>query len=181
MTRLNPYLDPTPWGTVRIGGLTIPGTILSIDGADRPDDWEVQKATDKSGATTVWKGTKVAEDIKVTVALVDSTAVDAYYNVRDTLRPPGLKPPSHVVENAIINWSGITQVTTKNVTAPKWDASGGYWKGEITLIEYAPPKPASTGKAAPADPAGTYNRTAPDHNAATRARLGELLAQVNKP
>ncbi len=63
MTQLNPYRDPTPWGTVRIGGLAIPGTILSIDGAERPEEWDVQKPTEKSGATTVWKGTKVADAI----------------------------------------------------------------------------------------------------------------------
>jgi hypothetical protein len=144
----NPYIDASPWGVVDVGGLRLPGVVVSVDGVDKPEDWNVQKPTSKAGATTVWKGTKLAEQIKIVVALPNDDAFRDYYTVRDVLRPKlGTKPPTLSIVNPIINFSGVTRVSCRNVGAPKWVAAGGYWTGEVLLLEYNPPKPANTGVA----------------------------------
>lgn len=146
-SQLNPFVDAAPWGQVRISGVPIPGVIQSIDGADKPEEWQVQKGTKESNAATVWKGNKLAESIKVITKLHSSEAFAGYYTVRDALRPKvGEKPPAHTIENPAINFNGITRVSVKNVAAPKFDRAGGCWLGEIELIEFNPPKPANSGK-----------------------------------
>lgn len=183
MPAVNPYIDSGPWGTVEISGLLLPGTVLSIDGADRPEEWDVQKPTEKSGGATVWKGTKIADGIKIAIALPDKEAFDGYVQTRDRLRPePGQKPPTHTIVNGVINFNGITRVSLKNIAAPKWERSGGYWKGEITLIDFLPPKDANTGAAGPAKPGGDGEDgdTSPDPLALERARRDLLRQQAKK-
>jgi hypothetical protein len=153
--RLNPFVFDGQWGQVVVGGVTLPGVVTSIDGANKPEEWNVQKGTGSSGATTVWKGTKLAEDIKIAIALHDGVSFDDYYTLRDTLRPKlGKKPPSLSIVSPVINFNGITRVACKDISAPKWEPSGGYWTGEISLIEYNPSKPTNTGRASAASPAG---------------------------
>jgi hypothetical protein len=142
----NPFVNATPWGVVEIGGLRLPGVVLSINGADTPEEWNVQKPTEKEGATTVWKGTTIAESIDIELALATRKAFDAYYETRDALRPKrGTKPPTLSIINPAINFTGVTRVSCRNVAPPKWVSSGGYWLGKVTVLEYRPPKPANTG------------------------------------
>lgn len=167
---LNPYVDPGPWGFVEIGGFRLPGVVRSIDGAEKPEEWSVQKASAKSNATTVWKGTKLAESIKIGIELPNREAFARYYELALLLRPKiGTKPPSHVVANPIINFSGITRVSTGNVAPPKPSANNS-WFGEVTLVEYNPEKDANTGPAGGAKPpAGA------DPNADVKAELQKAL------
>lgn len=181
-SRPNPYDDYGPWGFVRIGGLLLPGVVTSVDGVDKPEEWTVQKATSSSGATTVWKGTKLAESIKIALALATRPAFDAYYTVRDALRPKlGTKPPSFLIENAIFNFAGVTRVSTILVAVPKWAAQGGYWTGEVTLLEYNPPKPAKAGPASPAKAAGANGADGPPTaNDRAATELQQLLDKAAK-
>lgn len=175
---LNPFVDPSPWGVVDIGGMRVPGVVLSIDGHEKPEKWNVQEPTEKSGATTVWKGTKLADSIKIVTAITNAEAFAAYVVLRDTLRPKlGTKPPSHVIVHPAVNFSGITRVSCGNVGPPKWVASGGYWTGEITLVEYNPPKPTNTGVASAPKPGGAG---ATDPNADVKAELAAVVAEVRK-
>ncbi len=176
-SRLNPYTNSGPWGTCTIGNLTLPGVIVSVDGATKPDEWSVQKGTASSNATTVWKGTKLAEAIKIVLNLYDRASFDAYYSVRDTLRPKiGTKPPSLLIVNAIINFSGITRVACVDVEPPK-PTAGLSWLGTVTVIEYNPSIPAKTG---PANPAKTAPKT-PSANDEKAAALAALIAGVVHP
>jgi hypothetical protein len=144
---LNPFIDASPWGQVRISGILIPGVIQDVDGADKPEEWQVQKGTKESNASTDWKGTKLAESIKITTKLHNAESFAAYYVIRDTLRPKITeRPPVHVVENPSINFNNIVRVSIKNISPPKWQAGGGYWLGSVELIEFNPSKPANTGK-----------------------------------
>lgn len=144
---LNPFIDASQWGRVRLDGVEIPGVIQSIDGADKPEEWQVQKGTKESNASTTWKGTKLAESIKIVTKLHNQESFAGYYVIRDALRPKiGELPPARVIENPAINFNSITRVAVKNVAAPKFDRAGGCWIGEIELIEFSPPKPANTGK-----------------------------------
>lgn len=174
--RLNPFDDPGPWGTVDIGGIRVPGVVRSIDGAERPDEWSVQKPTAATGAATIWRGTPLAEKIKIVTALTNRAAFDRYQDLRDTLRPKlGTKPPALAIVNAQINFAGITRVAHVNMPAPKWVEAGGYWLGEITLVEYAPPRAVAAG---PATLGG--DRTKPDPNADLKAEVQKLTDQVAK-
>ncbi len=152
-SRINPFVDPGPWGKVIIGGLTLPGIVKSIDGAERPEEWLIQKAISVSGAVAVWRGTQLAESIKILLELPKRAAFDGYYDVRDTLRPKiGKKPPAHSIVNAGINFSGITRVSCRNVGMPKWVKQGGYWSGEIDLVQYSPPRTIAAGTVVPPKP-----------------------------
>lgn len=170
-SRLNPYIDALPWGQVYVGGVVVPGVVQSIDGHEKPEEWSVQKATKKSHASTVWKGTKLAESIKIVTALYNAESFAFYYDLQAALRPSlGEKPPSHAIVNPAVNFVGITRVAVVNVGPPKWVAGGGYWTGEITLIEYNPEKDANTG------PAGAAKKpSGPDPNSDVKAELQKAL------
>lgn len=172
---LNPYDDPGPWNTIDFGGVRVPGVIQSVDGAEKPEEWTQQKGTGSSGATTVWKGTKNAEAIKVVTAMTTREHIAAYYVLARTLRPKlGTKPPSLVVTNAIFNFAGITRIAGGNCAPPKWVASGGYWTGEITVAEYNPSKAAGTGPAGAAKPKANE----PDPNADMKALVDKLTKEA---
>ena len=170
ITPLNPYISHTEWGLVMIGDNPVPGIVTAIEGASKPEEWSVQKGTSASNATTVWKGTKLAEAIKITTNLFDVLQVDAYYVLRDQLRPKlGTLPPSWIVINAHINWVGITRVAVVDITPPKWMGTSNSWEGTVTLIEYNPSKPAKAGPAGAAKAGngggqGTANNSPPSAN-----------------
>lgn len=151
---LNPFRDPGPWKTIKVGGFTLPGVILDVDGAEKPEEWSVQKGTAASNATTVWKGTKLAEAITITLASYDESTFDGLYELAAVLRPKiGNKPPSLVIESAVCNFGGITRIALKTPGQPKWNVKG-YWTTKVVLIEYNPSKPAKAGPASPAKPGG---------------------------
>lgn len=148
--KLNPYRDPGPWGIVTIGGLQLPGVVVSVDGAERPDEWMVQKGISVSGAVVVWRGTLLAEGIEIVLQLLDAADFDKYYEVRDVLRPKiGRKPPAHTLVNPSINFSGITRITTRNVFVPKHVHADNSWIGKVALLEYRPPRPVVAGTVEP--------------------------------
>lgn len=153
MSNLNPYDDRGPFGKIDLGGLRLPGVVVALDGIDVPEVWQVQAATAKSGASTVWKGSGLAESIKITIALSNREAYAIYVDqVAPALRPKrGEKPPALLIVNPLVNFNGISRVACKNVGAPKWVASGGYWTADIEVIEFQPPKPAAGGPPKPKD------------------------------
>src|SRR5262245_24279216 len=114
--RLNPYTSFKEWGNITIGGVLIPGIVLSIDGHEKPEEWVIQKGIEVSHAVVVWRGTKLAESIKIVTNLYNQAEFDKYYDVRTVLRPKlGQKPPSLSIVNAAINFSGITRISCRNV------------------------------------------------------------------
>ncbi len=146
---LNPYNSAKEWGRVSIGGFQIPGVILDIDGADKPEKWLVQMGIQVSNAFSVWRGTQLAETIVITTNLPNAKAIAAYWDLKAKLRPSlGKRPPTFQITNAIFQFAGITRVSCRTVEPPK--KSGGLsWIGKINLIEYNPQKLAPIG---PADP-----------------------------
>jgi hypothetical protein len=171
-TRLNPYESFKEWGTITVGGVLIPGIIVSIDGHEKPEEWIIQKGIEVSHAVTIWRGTKLAESIKVVTNLHNRVEFNKYYDVVSVLRPKiGKKPPSLSIVNAAINFSGITRVSVRLPGPPK-PAVGLSWTAEIDLIEFNPPRLAKVG---PADPpkAKTENDILAD-------QLAEAVAQARK-
>lgn len=183
-SELNPYVSHLEWGYVQIGDYVLPGVVTAIEGASKPEEWSVQKGTSANNATTVWKGTKLAESIKITLDLYDVGSVDAYYSIRDLLRPKlGKLPPSYMIVNAHINFARITRVSVVDVTPPKWLGTSNSWEGTITLIEYNPSKPAKAGpagaaKAGGAGGQGTSNNTPPTANQQAANEFAGLVEQA---
>lgn len=176
----NPYDDPSSWGQVYVGGFLLPGVVSKIDGADRPEQWDVQKATEKANATTVWKGTKLAEAVDIELQLPTRASFAALVQLRDALRPKiGKKPPSLSIVNPKINWSGITRVSCRDVTSPEWHEDGGYWTSTVSLIEYNPPKPTNTGPASAAK-SGDAGKGEKDPNADLKQQLDDTLKEAQK-
>lgn len=181
ITPLNPYIDTFEWGFVSIGDNPVPGVITSIDGASKPEEWSVQKGTAASNATTVWKGTKLAEKITITTNLFDVLQVDSYYVLRDQLRPKlGTKPGSWTVVNAHINWAGITRVAVIDIRPPKWLGTSNSWEGVIELIEYNPSKPAKAGQASPASAGGGQGTSANAPPSANQQAANEFASLVQQ-
>jgi hypothetical protein len=171
-TRANPYVSPGEWGTITVGGVRIPGVILSIDGHEKPEEWIIQKGIEVSHAVTLWRGTKLAESIKIVTNLHNRAEFDKYHDVAIALRPKiGKKPPSLSIVNAAINFSGITRVSVRLPGPPK-PAAGLSWTAEIDLIEFNPPRLAKVG---PADPPKTKTE-----NDILADQLAEAVAQARK-
>ncbi|HMI84869.1 MAG TPA: hypothetical protein VK550_12300 [Polyangiaceae bacterium] len=171
-TRLNPYDSFKEWGTITVGGVLIPGIITSIDGHEKPELWIIQKGIEVSHAITVWRGTQLAESIKIVTNLYNRAEFDKYYDVATALRPKlGKKPPSLGIVNAAINFSGIMRVSVRLPGPPK-PAAGLSWTAEIDLIEFNPPRLAKVG---PADPPKTLTE-----NDLLAKELAETVAQARK-
>lgn len=182
MAAPNPYVDSGPWGHVYIGGFRVPGVISSIDGAERPEEWDVQMPTKKGGASTVWKGTGIASSIRIATSLHNRDSVDNYTRLRDLLRPPKSTdaPPALPIVSPIINFTGITRVAYRSMSPPDWQPNGGYWKGVITLVDFSPPKPVKTGVARPKIVRRTITEERIDPNQDKKDRFAELAEQVKR-
>jgi hypothetical protein len=173
---LNPYDDPGPWGTVQfvipnVGTVAMPGVIESIDGCEKPENWIIQMGIGSFNGVTIWRGTKLAESIKIKSRIYSKETFDACYALRDALCPKvGKKPPTAMVVNGQINFARITRVSYRNFI-PFAPAAGLSWTWGVDLVEYNPMKPAPVG---PADPpkAETENDKLQKEAAALRARAG---------
>ena len=184
----NPYIDRGPWGICEINGVELPGVILSINGHEKPEEWNIQKPSDKSGASSVWKGTQIAEGIKIKMSLTGREQFEHYRALCRMLRPKlGEKPPTYVIANPSINFAEIYKVSTKLPGTPEWVAKEGYWTGEITLVEVYEPKPAKTGKAGGAGDGaggnlgieGAIGGEEVDPNKDLNDRIDRLVSELN--
>lgn len=174
--QINPYVEPGPFGEVFVESMRWPGTVTALDGCETAEEWAVQKGTSGNFATTVWRGAKLAESIKVTNKVYGQQGYADMCALRDFLRPKrGKKPPSKVITNPQINWGGITRVAIKTMAFPKWQDPAGYWLFETELIEYNPSKTAPAG---PADPAKPPGQPSPKDDG--EAQLKKLLDEAAK-
>lgn len=172
--RSNPYDRPKEWGTITVGGVLIPGVIVSIDGHEKPEEWIIQKGIEVSHAWVIWRGTKLAESIKVVTNLPNRAMFNKYISeFTPAVRPKiGKKPPSLSIVNAAINYSGIMRVSIRLPGPPK-PAAGLSWTAEIDFVEFNPPRLAKVG---PADPpkAKSENDLLAEELAATVAQARKL-------
>lgn len=160
MPALNPYIDPGPFGRCTIGGAEL-GVIVSIDGAEKPEDWTFQKGTSGNNAVSIWNGTKLAENIVLKIKLYNSAQYAQHEVVRRTLRPKaGEKPPSLPIVNGIINGEGIVTVARRSAPPAVWVQAGNYWIATVTLCEFNETRPAKAGKAGGAQYEQTPKKTA---------------------
>ena len=148
-----------------IGGVYVPGIILSIDGANKPERWVFQMGLTVSNSVSIWRGTMLAENMEIISRVYSEATYQAACRYRDTLRPKlGRKPPSLIAVNGVLNWAGITRVSTRNIFIRP--APGLAWDVYTQLCEFNPMKMAKVG---PADP--PKKETANDRLAKEFSRL----------
>lgn len=174
----NPFVDPGPFGFVYIDDVLIETTLFEVDGAAKPEDWDIKKGTKSGGATNHWKGTKSAEKLKLKFRATDEASYAAQGDLYTQLRPKlGEKPPTVTIKNAIINWGGISKVMLITPAFPKWEASKGAWEFEWELGEYSPSKPENTGTSDPSKPEGADKAAA---QSPAEKELADLLKEAKK-
>ena len=156
MSDPNPLVDPGPFGTISFDDVPVLATLIEVDGATKPEDWHITKGSGSDGATADWKGTKLAEKIKLKFRATTQDEDDDQTRLRDQVRPKiGQKPPSLTVDNGVINWGGIAKVRLVEPAQPKWLADKGAWDFEWEFGEHSPSKPTTTGPSDPAKPEST--------------------------
>lgn len=174
----NPFVDPGPWGFVYFDNILVEATLREVDGAHKPEDWQVTKGTGSDGATAAWKGTKLAEKLKLKFRATDEASFDAMTRLLLQVRPKiGQKPPTVVITNAIVNWGGISKVTLHEPPFPKHERKDDSWDFEWEFIEYAPSKPTKTGPSDPSKPADGSPAAA---QSPAEKELADLLKEAKK-
>jgi hypothetical protein len=175
----NIYEDDAPFGVIAIQGVEVATHLVEVDGCANAEEWTAQKGTGTSGASNVWKGMKLAESIKLKFRSTDAAGFQAQTDLLALVRPKrGDKPPTLRVENAIINWGGITRIVLKQPAFPKWDKATGATDWEWEFSEDSPSQPADTGKADPAKPGDKF--TPAPHGDASDNEINKLLDEAKK-
>ena len=142
---MNPIEQPEAYGKIKVGPYPGPGSLVDVDGADRPYGWDKVKGTGTSGATNNYKGVDIADTIKTTHHLTTVPEFVALNAFRKGVSPlPGKKPAAFDVQNAIFNNNGITSIALKKFGAEK-HLGGGLWEVVIEWTEENPSKPTATG------------------------------------
>jgi hypothetical protein len=151
----SPFTAPEKWGTITVGGIAIPGHLVSVDGLSRPYEWAVQMGLGLGGAATLFRTSKLIESAKVVIAVPDEDSWQALLTFMPILIPgwPNnvkVKPPAFAVEHPMFAWVGLKQAALKSFDAPK-DISGkfNYVQG-LEFIEYSKAIQIKTGPPEPA-------------------------------
>lgn len=134
----NPYRAPEEWTAVKLAGWKVPAVLVSINGVKIEDEWNVQRAIGTSGATTVWRGTKPTEDLKLTLEAPEAVRFDSLYELFRRLAPKnGQRPPTVTIEHPAPNFVGIARVSRKLWEGP-YQTPSLSWRVDLTLIQYFP-------------------------------------------
>lgn len=90
----NPYVDPTPWASLRIGGLLICNPedplspqLISITGLKLEDKYNVQRPIGQSFAVAVFTGTGLLEGPEITIEAPTKEAFDALWDIWQLMAP----------------------------------------------------------------------------------------------
>lgn len=93
----NPYEDATPWGSLKIGGLLICNPLdilspqlISIEGLEVEDEYNIQRPIGQSYAVAVFKGTKLIEGVMLAIEAPTKESFAALWDLWLLLAPaPG--------------------------------------------------------------------------------------------
>lgn len=86
----NPYRDPKPWQRVIMGGRRIKAILREYNGVKVTDEWKVDKSKSQSGGSAKFAGTKLVDDIVLTLEAPDEATFDDLGDIWNLLAPvPG--------------------------------------------------------------------------------------------
>lgn len=144
-----------PIDHVVLGGRSTPG-LATLEGADSPRRFDERDGYGLSGATVVYRGTKLSHFV-LKIRLYSDQDWAEWYAFKDVVD----KPPLGTRAKALSIWHpftealGIATVVVENVGQPD-QTDDGEWTIEIRLIEFRTPKftlaKPEGAKATPVDP-----------------------------
>jgi len=179
---VNPFEQPNAYGKIKFGPFPGPGSLVDVDGADRPYGWDKTKGTGTSGATNKYTGVDIADSIKTTHHLTTVADFTALAVLRKGVSPPKGKTPSAFdVENAHFTTNNIVSIALKKFGQEK-HLGGGLWSVVLEWTEEAASKPTATGPVA-GSKSGTKwvdsaTSTAPTAKSGSDKELDKLLKQA---
>ncbi len=154
MIIISPYDFPEAWNRLVIGGYTLPGLMISVDGVERAYDWVVQKGTGTSGAASVYRGVLLTETMTVVHEIPRTEMFVELQKAIPLIVPPiGQKAPTHNVKNQIFEFVGIDRIALRSYGIKP--SAGNSWQVTTKWIEYSPTAPTKTGSADPAKDGAT--------------------------
>lgn len=145
----SPYTNPEPWGQILLAGIPMPGFLVGLKGLERAHEWVYQKGVGTSGASSIWRGEKIIEEIGIVLELPDDASFAAFGVFLGIFVPAkGKKPATFIVAHPMFAIAGVQRISLKSYgVAP---AAGRSFQGILGVTEYKPTVKAAVG---PADPA----------------------------
>lgn len=171
------------WGKLVLGGVVLPG-VCKITRFPRVDDWDIQRANGKKGATTKLKGSGPVE-FTATFELVDDPLLneleeweEAQALIESTTS--GATPKALPVYHPSLALLKVGPVCKKEVGSLE-ALGGGKFSISCSFVEYAPPKPSSTKSPVPSSASGAgYKGGGSDALSQATAQLDKLIAEGSK-
>ncbi len=171
----NPFTAPKEWTEVKLGGWLVPAILVAINGVSIEDEWNVQRAIGTSGSTTVWRGTKPNENLKLTFEAPDEKRFDGLAELWKRLAPKnGQRPPTVTIVHPAPNFVGITRVSRKLWEGPN-QTPGLSYRVDVTMIQYFPLVIVPAG---PQEPAKLKEPTPVDEGEKLLLRLASKLQEL---
>lgn len=188
MTR--PYdqdLDSLVLGTMRSPG------VVALSGHDRADNWDIQQAKGKTGASTTLNGPPPAQFQASFYLADDSNVLDGTgdapsdFDVWEDFQrlcesmTAGPAPFALPIYHPDLARQKITEVTKASISGAVHDGKGGTTY-VVKFLEFKPPKKKSAAKPSAKAGSGIAGDPAkPDPNAAAKAELAALTDQAQRP
>lgn len=147
----SPYLFPENWGTIKMAGYgKLPGVLVGIKGLSREHEWVVQKGIAMSGASTIWRGRKIIENIAIMLEAPEHNDFVGLDKMVRALVPRSktTKPSTFGFEHPMFSLCDVQRASLRSYGIEP--SAAGSWLFTLGLIEYSPLVLAKVG---PADPA----------------------------
>lgn len=146
----DPYNFPQAWAKFELIGYgQLPGILVALDGFKRESEWVVSKGFGTSGASTIWRGWKIVEDMSV---ILEAPTPDIFVGFEAMIRAIVPKftsrPPTFGVRHPMASLIRVDRVSIKSYGIKP--SAGLSWQMGLGFIEYKKPVVAKVG---PADPA----------------------------
>ncbi len=150
MIIVDPYENPGPWGQIIFTGFgPLPGNLIGLKGLKREHEWVYQKGVGTSGASSIWRGEKIIEDIGVILAAPYKKDFDGLSLFIPFFVPAkGKRPITVGVKHPMFELVRVERVSLKSYGIEPGDNNN--WLFGLGLTEYKPTIKAAVG---PADPA----------------------------
>jgi hypothetical protein len=179
----SPTLSPELYDAIVLGGRVSPG-VVKLSGHDREFKWDVKEGNGQDGASSTYKGAKLAS-FTATFALADDEDRDAWETFEAIIRGmvEGASATALAIYHPDLARNRIDAVSTGKIGGMTHDGMGGSTV-VVTFQEYKPAKKKSStpsgaksqAKGGAGDPA-----KADDPNAAAKAELEALLKEAEAP
>lgn len=185
----NPDDNPELYDHILLGGVQSPG-IVTLSGHDRDQKWDVADPQGQTGASSKYGGEKIAGFTATFYLCKDLyLGVDDFADwesfqhlIESTFR--GSKPVALEVYHPDLALNRINKVCGAKVGGLVQDNKGGATVA-VNFIEYRPPKKKTVKSASPGNATHKIgksdNSSATDPNAAAKAELAKLVAEVAAP